>query len=74
MVKEMQPSWQKRDNGRAHARRRASLGPVTMRRVLPAAAAEMGRRGALARNRKLGPEVRRELARLAALARWKGRR
>jgi hypothetical protein len=66
----MAPLYEKRDAVKARARRRASLGPVTLKRVLPAAAAEMGRRGAASRNRKLGPETRRALARAAALARW----
>jgi hypothetical protein len=71
LVAQMTPLYEKRDAAKAHARRRAAaLGPVTLRRVVPAAAAEMGRRGAAARNRRLAPETRRKLARAAALARW----
>jgi hypothetical protein len=36
------------------------------------AAVELGRRGAKARLKKLTPEKRSEVARTAAMARWKG--
>jgi hypothetical protein len=71
LLQRMKPFYEKRDELKAHARRRAPLGPVTLRRVLPAAAAEMGKRGAVARNIRLAPEVRRALARAAARARWR---
>jgi hypothetical protein len=73
LLRRMRPMWEKRDELKAHARRRAPLGAVTLRRVLPAAAAEMGKRGAIARNRRLTPEVRSALARAAARARWRRR-
>jgi hypothetical protein len=69
----MQPLYEKRDATKAHARRRASLGQVQLRRFLKPVAAEMGRRGALSRNKKLGPETRRALAQAAARARWRNR-
>jgi hypothetical protein len=69
-LRRMQPLYENRDAAKVHARRRASLGPVTLKRVLPAAAAEMGRRGAAARNGALTPAVRRALAQAAARARW----
>jgi hypothetical protein len=72
LLRRMKPLWSKRDARRIHARRRA-LGPITLKRILPAAAAEMGRRGAQARNAALGPETRRKLAQAAARARWQGR-
>jgi hypothetical protein len=74
LVAKMSPRYEMRDGTKAHAHRRAKLGAVTLRRVRPAVLSELGRAGAAARNRKLGPEARRELARLAARARWQGRR
>jgi hypothetical protein len=71
LLRRMKPFYEKRDELKAHARRRAPLGAVTLRRVLPAAAAEMGKRGAIARNSRLAPEVRSALARAAARARWR---
>jgi hypothetical protein len=73
LLRKYRPLYEKRDATKAHAHRRAPLGAVTLKRVLPAAAAEMGRRGALARNSKLTPETRRALAQAAARARWKSR-
>jgi hypothetical protein len=73
LVRRMKPLWTKRDGKRVHARRPA-LGDITLRRVMSPVAAAMGRRGAAARNAKLGPEVRRELAKAAARARWQGKR
>jgi transcriptional regulator with XRE-family HTH domain len=74
LLRKYRPLYENRDSAKAHPRRRARLGDVTLKRVLPAAAAELGRRGAAARNAALPAEVRRELARAAARARWKGRR
>jgi hypothetical protein len=41
-----------------------------MRRILPAAASEMGRRGGVARMRMLSLEERRAIGRLGAQRRW----
>jgi hypothetical protein len=70
LMMQMLPLWEKRDASKVHARRRASLSQVTLKRVMSPVAAELGRRGAAARNAKLGPEARRRLARAAARARW----
>jgi hypothetical protein len=72
LVAEMKPMWQRRDSSRVHAKRCARIGATTMKRIVPIAAAEMGRRGG-AKRRKLPPEVRRRLAQAAARARWQGR-
>jgi hypothetical protein len=74
LKRRMQPMWEMRDAAKAHARRRAPIGDVTLRRFLPTIAAEMGRRGAANRNAALTPETRRALARAAARARWQSRR
>jgi hypothetical protein len=66
----MRPMWEKRDELKAHARRRAPIGATTLKRVRPAVLSELGKKGAAARNAKLSPETRRALARAAALARW----
>jgi hypothetical protein len=71
--REMAPRWKSRDAIKAHAHRRAPIGPVTLRRVRPAVLSELGREGARARNAKLGPETRRALAQAAARARWQNR-
>jgi transcriptional regulator with XRE-family HTH domain len=63
------PNWIKRDAKRIHARRPA-LGAATLKRVLKPAAAELGRRGHLARMRATSGEQRRNIARVAAAARW----
>jgi hypothetical protein len=73
LMKKYRRLYTSRDGAKVHARRRAPLGAVTLRRVMSPVAAEMGRRGAIARNSKLTPEVRRELARAAARARWQRR-
>jgi hypothetical protein len=74
LLRKMQPLFEMRDGRKVHARRRAKLGAVTLRRVRPAVLSELGKRGAAARNAKLGPEARRALAQAAARARWQGRR
>jgi hypothetical protein len=73
LLRKMRPLYEKRDDTRVHARRRAPLGPITLRRVMSPVAAEMGKRGAASRNARLGPELRRKLAQAAARARWQGR-
>jgi hypothetical protein len=70
LTAQMASLYEKRDQTKAHARRRASLGPVTLKRVLPAVAAEMGKRGAIARMNRTTPETRSQFARAAARARW----
>jgi hypothetical protein len=70
LTAQMAPLYEKRNQNKAHARRRASLGPVTLKRVLPAVASEMGKRGAVARMNRTTPEMRTQLARAAARARW----
>jgi hypothetical protein len=69
LLRRMKPFYEKRDELKVHARRRAPLGPVTLQRMLSPVAAEMGRRGAHVRNKLLDPETRRALARAAARAR-----
>jgi hypothetical protein len=69
LVAEVSPSWTKRDEERVRARRSPSLGPATLRRVLPAAAAEMGKRGHLARMRTTTVERRRQIGLAGARAR-----
>jgi hypothetical protein len=73
LVAEMAPMWERRDSTRVHAKRCAPVGATTMKRIVPIAAAEMGRRGG-AKRRALPPEVRRRLAQAAARARWQSRR
>jgi transcriptional regulator with XRE-family HTH domain len=75
LLQKYRPMYERRDEGKAHRAASAAkrLGPVTLRRVMSPVAAEMGRRGGEKR-RALPPEVRRELARAAARARWKSKR
>jgi hypothetical protein len=73
LLRRVRPMWESRDAAKAHARRRAPLGPVTLKRVLSPVAAEMGRRGAAACNSKIAPETRRALAQAAAQARWRNK-
>jgi hypothetical protein len=72
LLAQVRPRWARRQEEKAH-RSTKRLGPITIARVLPDIAREMGRRGG-AKRRELPAEVRRELARAAALARWRGRR
>jgi hypothetical protein len=74
LLAQMRSHWRRRDEKKArrsshHAKR---LGPITVARVLPTIAAEMGRRGG-ARRRELAPEVRSKLAQAAAKARWRNK-
>jgi hypothetical protein len=73
LTRRMRPSWEKRDARKIHGWRSPSLGPLTLRRVLPSVAAEMGRRGGQAWAAKTSPEQRRLMGRRGAAARW-GRR
>jgi transcriptional regulator with XRE-family HTH domain len=70
LLREMRPYWELRDAGKAHARRRASLGRATIERLLPVAFSEFAKLGAAARNAKLTAHGRKRLARRAAKARW----
>jgi hypothetical protein len=73
LTRRMQRQWSKRDGSKVHARRSPSLGPAVLRRVLPAAAAEMGRRGGQAWANATTHEERRAMGLRGAQARW-GRR
>jgi hypothetical protein len=74
LLRKMRPLYEARDTKKVHARRRAKLGAVTLKRVRGPVLSELGKQGAAARNRKLGPETRRALAQAAARARWAQRR
>ncbi len=71
LLRKMRPFYENRDRVKAHPHRRAPIGDVTMRRMKPVVLAELGRLGARARNEALAPEVRSQLSRQAALARWR---
>jgi hypothetical protein len=66
----MEPRWETRDGAKVHSRRQPRLGTTTLKRILPAAASEMGRRGGKARMAALTPEERRLMGRRGALKRW----
>jgi hypothetical protein len=68
---EMAPDWGQRDAKRAHARRLAPVGKMTLQRMLPAVAGEYGRRGGVARMAKMTPDARRAFSLAAARARWR---
>jgi hypothetical protein len=70
LTRQVSAEWGNRDEKRVHARRQPRLGRTTLRRVLPAAAAEMGRRGAAARLKATTAEQRRNIGRLGAMVRW----
>ena len=70
LLREMKPYWELRDEKKAHARRRASLGRATLERLLPVVFSEFAKRGAAARNEKLTAHRRKRLAQRAARARW----
>lgn len=67
----MEKHWERREEGKVHARRRASIGKSTMRAVLPAVMSEMGKRGAAVANAKRTKKQRSAAARRAANARWR---
>jgi hypothetical protein len=71
LVAEVSPMWERRNEQKVHrpSHYAKRLGPVTIARVLPQIAAELGRRGGI-RRRELPAEKRRAFARAAALARW----
>ena len=70
----MRPHYEVSDRKKAHHHRAAPVSPATVRRMRPAVLAAFAKEGAAARNQKLSPQVRSELARAAALARWRGSR
>jgi hypothetical protein len=70
LTRQMRPRWESRDGTKVHARRQPRLGTTTLKRILPAAASEMGRRGGKARMAALTPEERRLMGRRGALKRW----
>jgi hypothetical protein len=71
LTRRQQARWtKKRDSAKVHARRSPQLGQAQLKRILPAAAAEMGRRGAAARLKRSTPEERRRIAQLGAAVRW----
>jgi hypothetical protein len=74
LLRKYRPLYENRNERKIHARQRAKLGAATMRRVTPVVLSEIGKRGAAARNAKLTPEVRAELARAAAQCRWNRKR
>src|SRR5262249_28771857 len=42
LVRRMRPMWEKRDQRKAHPKRLAPVGRVTLKRIIPIAAAELG--------------------------------
>jgi hypothetical protein len=70
LVRRMSPHWGCRDAKRVHTKRKVKLGKTQLRRVLFEVARELGRRGGIARMRKLSPEQRRLIAQRAIRARW----
>jgi hypothetical protein len=70
MTARMRPRWESRDGAKVHARRQPRLGTTTLKRILPAAASEMGRRGGKSRMSALTHEQRRELGQRGARTRW----
>jgi hypothetical protein len=70
MTARMRPRWESRDGAKVHSRRQPRLGTTTLKRILPAAASEMGRRGGKARMAALTPEERRLMGRRGAAVRW----
>jgi hypothetical protein len=69
LVREVSPLWEQRDTLKAHPRVAKRFGQITMKRIIPVVAREMGRRGG-AKRRELPAEVRSTLAKAAARARW----
>jgi hypothetical protein len=64
------PDWEKCDRSKARAGRQPRLGAAQLRRVLKPAAAELGRRGSVARMASTTHEQRCEIGRRGALKRW----
>jgi hypothetical protein len=75
LVEQMRPQWERRNELKVHSAspNAKRLGRVTVARVLPQIASEMGRRGHLARMKSTTPAQRRAIGRLGAEARWQGR-
>jgi hypothetical protein len=74
LTRKWQKQWTKRDTAKVHGKRQPSLGQTQIRRLLRPLAAELGRRGGIARQAKLTAEQRREIGLAGARARWQGRR
>jgi transcriptional regulator with XRE-family HTH domain len=70
LTRRMRRRWVQRDGKRVHANRQVSLGQAQLRRVLKPVAAELGRRGGVARMKTTTLEERREIGRLGAQVRW----
>jgi hypothetical protein len=70
LERRMKPQWGLRDVRKIHARRLPKLGAVQLRRFLKPVAAELGARGGRARMRTMTPEMRHQLGRAGAQARW----
>ena len=73
LAAEMASEYGTRDARKAHARRLASVGKVTIKRLLPVVAGEYGRRGGKARMQKMTARMRRRFAKAGAAARWQKR-
>jgi hypothetical protein len=70
LTRKMQRQWSKRDAAKVHSRRLPPIGQAQLRRVIKPVAAEMGRRGGVARMSKLSHQQRREIGRRGAQMRW----
>jgi hypothetical protein len=70
LVAQMGPSWGMRDATRVHGKRLPRLGAAQLRRILKPAAAELGRRGGVARMAALTGEQRRLMGLRGAQIRW----
>jgi hypothetical protein len=73
MVEQMRPHWEQCDAAQRRTLRKARLGKVTIGRVFPVIAREMQKRGSEARNARLSPARRSEIARKAGLASGRAR-
>jgi hypothetical protein len=73
LVRKVQPKWEKRDERKINARRPPSLGQTQLKRLLKPIAAELGRRGHLARMKGTTPEQRRAIGQRGAMARWRNK-
>jgi hypothetical protein len=73
LVDQMRPHWQRGDMKKAHSKRLARLGRTAMKRVFPAVASEMGKRGGQVRSAKQTAKQRQQLARLGGRAAGRAR-
>jgi hypothetical protein len=71
LVRRMSRHWDSRDARMVHTKRKVRIGKAQLRRVLFEVARELGRRGGIARMKKLSPEQRRLIAKRAIEARWR---